>query len=311
MRTTLRRLPFVVGLIALLATAAPVGAITHGQADAGEHPYVGQIFFYDPSYPDPRFTDPGAWFNCSGTLITSTIVLTAGHCTFPTGLDGETTEHGFGGNDTWISFLEEPEYDGLPPSADYIPDRNQQRYLDRVAWLNANPTWHRGTAYPHPEYDDAVFYLHDAGVIVLDEPVDMDTYGELAPLNYLDQFVGRLKAQTLFEAVGYGLERSLPHEDFGGDTRMKSQQVIINADGVYGVHDHSSIVFSNNNGTPHQGGTCSGDSGGPFLVNNDNLVVAVNSYGVPPNCTGGDGAYRIDQPDDVEWLAAVLDGHPR
>ena len=38
------------------------------------------------------------------------------------------------------------------------------------------------------------------------------------------------------------------------------------------------------------------------------LQVAVNSYGVPPNCTGGDGAYRIDQPDDVAWLAQVLAG---
>ena len=311
MRTTLRRLPVVIGLIALLGAASPVAAITHGQADDEEHPYVGQIFFYDPSYPDPRFTDPGAWFNCSGTLISPTVVLTAGHCTFPTGLDGETTDEGFGGNDTWISFLEVPDYDGLPPSADYIPDHNQKRYLDRVDWLNANGTWHRGTAFPHPEYDDAAFFLHDAGVIILDEPVEMDTYGELAGLGYLDQFVGRLKAHTLFEAVGYGLERSLPHADFGGDTRMKSQQVIVNANGVYGVHDNSSIVFSNNNGAPHRGGTCSGDSGGPFLVNNDNLVVAVNSYGVPPNCTGGDGAYRIDQPDDVEWLAAVLAGHPR
>jgi len=41
------------------------------------------------------------------------------------------------------------------------------------------------------------------------------------------------------------------------------------------------------------------------------VIVAVNSYGVPPNCTGGDGAYRIDQPDDVAWLTAVLAGHPR
>ena len=64
-----------------------------------------------------------------------------------------------------------------------------------------------------------------------------------------------MKAHTLFEAVGYGLTRSLPHSDEGGDIRMKSQQVMINSRGVYGVHDNSSIVFANNNGKTHRGGT--------------------------------------------------------
>ena len=46
-------------------------------------------------------------------------------------------------------------------------------------------------------------------------------------------------------------------------------------------------------------------SGGPFLRDGTNLIVAINSYGVPPNCTGGDGAYRVDQPDDVAWFASI------
>ncbi len=309
MRFTARRLALVASFVALLVSASPAAAITHGQLDAGEHPYVGQLFFYDPSYPDPRFSDPGGWFNCSGTLISPTIVVTAGHCTFPTGLNGATTANGFGGNDTWVSFDAEPDYTGIA-AAPFIPDDNAGRYAHYVEQLAENG-WHRGTAYPHPEYDDAAFYLHDAGVVILDEPVQMAAYGQLAGLNYLDQFTGRLKAHTLFEAVGYGLTRSRPTGDEGGDIRMKSQQVIVNANGVYGQHDKSSIVFSNNNGKPHRGGTCSGDSGGPFLLNNTTLIVAINSYGVPPNCTGGDGAYRVDQPDDVAWFAAVIAGQPR
>jgi hypothetical protein len=303
------------GVVATLAVAAPVGAITNGQADGGEHPYVGELFNYVPDDADPRFTDGGSWYSCSGTLISPTVVLTAGHCTFATGLEGQSTTDGggggYGGNDVWVSFSEVPDYEGLPPSADYIPDDNTQRYLDREAWLDANPDWHRGTSYPHPQFDNDAFYLHDAGVIVLDAPYnppgDVD-FAQLAGLNYLDQFAGKAKAQTVFEAVGYGLEYSRPKIQLGGDVRMKSQQVILNSKGVYGVHDKSSIVFSNNNGRPHTGGTCSGDSGGPFFVNNTNIQVAVNSYGVPPNCTGGDGAYRIDQPDDIDWLAQVLAG---
>jgi hypothetical protein len=110
-------------------------AITHGVPDNGEHPYVGQLFIYVPDEIDPRFTDPGAWFNCSGTLISPTVVLTAGHCTYGTGLNGEetTSDGGRGGNDVWVSFSAEPDYEGLPPSSVYIPDRNEQRYIDREA----------------------------------------------------------------------------------------------------------------------------------------------------------------------------------
>jgi hypothetical protein len=313
MRRMSRTLTLLAGLVAALVIATPAAAITNGQPDAGEHPYVGQLFFHDPTFPDPRFTDPGAWFNCSGTLISPTVVLTAGHCTFGTGLNGTSTvdpgEDGSGGNDVWVSFLATPDYTGIA-AAPFIPDDNAGRYAHYRDTLNANPTWHRGTAYPHPQYDNDAFFLHDAGVVILDEPITMATYGKLPTLRYLDQFKGKQK-QQLFEAVGYGLEFSRPKLQLGGDTRMKSQQKIVNFNGVYGLGPNIAIVFSNNNGSKHQGGTCSGDSGGPFLVNNTNQIVAVNSFGVPPNCTGNDGAYRVDQPDDLNWLAAVLAGRPR
>ena len=32
-----------------------------------------------------------------------------------------------------------------------------------------------GTPYTHPDYDPAAFYIRDVGVVVLDEPVQMDT----------------------------------------------------------------------------------------------------------------------------------------
>jgi hypothetical protein len=36
-----------------------------------------------------------------------------------------------------------------------------------------------GTPYTHPDYDPDAFYLHDLGVVVLDEPVELDRYAEL------------------------------------------------------------------------------------------------------------------------------------
>src|SRR6478752_2511734 len=120
-----RRLALLAGIIGAIAIAAPVGAITNGQLDGNGHPYVGELFFYVPDEADPRFTDPGSWFSCSGTLISPTVVLTAGHCTFGVGKDGVATTAGggFGGNDTWISFDEAPDVTGLA-SAPFAPGDN-------------------------------------------------------------------------------------------------------------------------------------------------------------------------------------------
>jgi hypothetical protein len=293
-------------LAAMLAIGiVPAGAITNGVPDNNAHPYVGQLLFYVPDEVDPRFDDPGSWFNCSGTLVSPTVVLTAGHCTFGVGLDGKPTTAGGGdgGNDVWVNFSEVPNYEGFPPSANYIPDKNQQRYDDRVEWLNDHPEWHRGVSHPHPQFDPDAFFLHDAGVVVLDEPVELAQYAEVTDEGSLDRFAKAGKNDQLFDAVGYGLTLSRPKFAEGGDVRMRATPKLINLNGTFGLPDGVAAVFSNDNGKAHQGGTCSGDSGGPFLYGGTREIVAVNSFGINGNCTGTDGAYRIDQEDDLEFLA--------
>ena len=133
------RLGVIVCLIAVLI-AAPATAITDGEPDEGEHPYVGQLIFYVPDAHDSRFDDPGAWYNCTGTLLTPTIVLTAGHCAFGIGADG---------TDVWVTFSEEADYEGLPPSSTYARDENDERYEDWSAFFDSHEEWISGTAYPH------------------------------------------------------------------------------------------------------------------------------------------------------------------
>src|SRR3954463_1513879 len=67
------RSTFLASALASLALAAPAGAITFGSADGNGHPNVGGLVA-DQAYSD------GTWLYCSGTLISSTVLLTAAHC---------------------------------------------------------------------------------------------------------------------------------------------------------------------------------------------------------------------------------------
>lgn len=299
---------FSVLVLVLPMTAA--NAITRGEPDNGAHPYVGQILAFDADAVDPRFEEPGGWFTCSATLVDPTHVVTAGHCTFGTGLDGESTTaeggDGSGGNDTWISFEEEPDFGILPPSASFIDaGGNPARYAAWEAALEASDEWHRATAFAHPEYDNAAFFLHDLGVLVLDEPIPTEqigTYGELPTEGLIDELYAADKRAT-YTPVGYGLRKSSPHGAVPGDTRRTATVQLVNTQGVYGAGKGIAVAWSSNNGKNHTGGTCFGDSGGPTFPEGDNTILTVTSFAIDGNCAAGGGGYRVDQPDDLAFLA--------
>src|SRR5215212_1353616 len=76
-------------IAAFMAVATPAQAIIDGVPDEGAHPYVGEVVLYVPSEDDPRFDDPGFWSTCTGTLVSPTVVVTAGHCAFDVGHKGQ------------------------------------------------------------------------------------------------------------------------------------------------------------------------------------------------------------------------------
>src|SRR5262245_4802966 len=183
----LRRLAIVGAIgafIAALAPALPANAITNGVPDNGAHPYVGEVIFYLPDETDARFPDPGGWFTCSGTLMSSTIVLTAGHCTYGVGKNGASTTlpsgTGSGGNDVCVAVGTDLACTILPPSSTITT--NAAAYTASAAALNSPAAWHRPTAFPRPQFDPRAFFTHGAGVLTLAAPVPMSTYGKLPTL---------------------------------------------------------------------------------------------------------------------------------
>ena len=294
------RLAIVGVFLLLLSTAAPASAITYGQLDDGEHPYVGFMIFFSPN-------DPG-WFSCSGTLLDSTTFLTAGHCTFPVGTDGEPTAGDSGGNDVWVTFDDTEVLKGWPARADYPTE--EALYAARSAWLNANPDYTKGTAYPNPDYDDFAEFPnnHDVGVVVLDDAAPVTTFGQLAPLGTAEDLAGTPKNRNnaLVETVGYGIQSVQPHP-MDVETRYKSTSRIVEVNGnqAQGGNLHT---LNNPSAIGGVGGSCFGDSGGPVLVNNTNQVIAVVSYGFSGTCHGADYSWRVDTQDSYDFILPFLAG---
>ena len=284
-------------LALVLFAAAPASAITYGQPDAGEHPYVGFMIFFDPSEP--------GWFSCSGTLLDETTFLTAGHCTFGIGTNGQNTGPS-GGNDVWVTFDPADVLAGWPARADY-PDE-ASLYAARSGWLNANASYVRGTSHPNPLYDNFAHFPvnYDDGVVVLGTPVSMGTYGVLAPKGTADQLAAlpQTRNSALIETVGYGIQAIQPHP-MDIESRYKSTSRIVELNGNQSVGGN---LHTLNNPSPigGTGGSCFGDSGGPLFVNNTNQVVAVVSYGDSNTCHGADYSWRVDNQAAYNFIGQFL-----
>lgn len=249
--------------IALLtAMVAPASAITHGELDGNGHPHVGLMVAYIDDVPQWR---------CSGTLLSPTVYLTAGHCT-----DG--ADH----VEIWFDATEaEIRAQGYP----------------------FGPGDVGGTPYTHPDYDPNAFFIRDVGVVVLDAPVVTGVYGSLPTLNQFDALKTKRGLQNVtFRAVGYGLQYVNP-VFVQQDLNRRVAYPKLNQINVPGFTGDFSMLLSNNAAT---GGTCNGDSGGPNFVSGTNVVAAVTSFGIN-NCTGVGGVFRMDRSWSLDWVGSFLD----
>jgi hypothetical protein len=244
---------------------------------------VGLVVFYREATHAER-ADSGhdivPLWRCSGTLLTSTLLLTAGHCTAPDGADVPTVAQ------VWFQ-------DSVTSPIDY-------------PWSGGT----MGTPY-HPDGVWASFPdTHDVGAVKLSKAVKGVTYATLPPLGFLDQLQTRRGLNALnLTAVGYGLQQVVPTEIRIRRRYQASQQVndLVSAltDG-FNVRSTNAPGNGTGDGLTEPGGTCFGDSGGPAFYGTSLMIVAVTSFGANGNCKGGDYAYRTDIAFTQDWLRTTF-----
>ena len=258
--------------IAVLAVAViPAAAVTDGELDGEDHPYVVLLSMDVDGVPTWR---------CSATLLSPTVVLTAGHCT--------------------SNYPDDP-YTGMRIYIESDVDNGNNTYP-----VAGGPNSYEAVSWAaHPDYETAPFFYNDVGIVILEEPgvTGLSTYGALPKADQLDALKTRRgKQNTTFTSVGYGLQRSLPYYSEAARVRMVAtpRLIQINSPGFTGDF---SLLLSNNHAT---GGTCFGDSGGPNFLGESNVVAGVTSYGLNGNCAGTGGVFRMDRADVLDFVNSHL-----
>jgi secreted trypsin-like serine protease len=266
-----KTLIFLVVFVLMLVSAMPVGAVTDGQPDGNGHPFVGLMVAKDAA--------GNPLWRCSGTLLSSTVFLTAGHCTEAPAVSATI----------WFEAdVQALGYDLSNPNM----------------YPNGGPTTVNGITHTHPLFS---FPRYDVGVVVLDKPMKMKKYGVLPSLNQLDVLKTERGLQDVtFTAVGYGMQKSFPDAAAWKNISLKVRMVAyphllqINVPGFTGDF---SMLLSNNANT---GGTCFGDSGGPNFLGSSNVVAGVTSFGINGNCAGTGGVYRMDRQTALDFVNKYL-----
>ena len=270
----------VFSVIIILAVAvSPAAAVTDGELDGNGHPFVGLMVALD---------EAGApLWRCSGTLLSPTVFLTAGHCTEAPAAQAVV----------WF----DADVQALPACFDGALG-------DPCYPFGGGDSYHGSHIYTHPEFYDAPFFVHDAGIVVLDAPAFKPTYGVLPAVNQLDALKTKRGQQDVtFTAVGYGLQQSFPDAAAWKEHNVKVRMVAhpkLNQINVPGFTGDFSLLLSNNANT---GGTCFGDSGGPNFLGTSNVVAGVTSFGINGNCAGTGGVFRMDRQNVQDFINQFLD----
>jgi secreted trypsin-like serine protease len=207
---------------------------------------------------------------CSGSLISPTVFLTASHCT--TFLENQGIE------DVWVTF--------------------DSKFTQKSNLIH-------GTMHSNPLYNQSQSDPGDIAVIVLDKAVNQ-TPVDLPPAGLLDKMkaAGTLNG-TFFTSVGYGVQE--PQTGPGGITNPFPMERWYAA-GEFSALNPTWLRISQNDATG-DGGTCSGDSGGPqFLGAGATETTTQVSITITGDvfCFATNVDYRLDTPQARAFLGQFV-----
>jgi hypothetical protein len=273
----MRRIVVAAGVAALLAgSAVSASAITGNFEKDFTNDGVGLVVFY----ADPE----GEVFagRCSGTLLTPTVFLTAGHCT-----------------------------DGAEAARVYF-EQDAGANLDPVTGIDAVTGYpfeggvEAASIHTMDGYDDYATFpdTSDAGIVVLDDAVENVRFGALPTVGSLDELARPSQKQDVwFTVSGYGLSYVNPAQQISFRERLKARATLTNLRSNLACG--ANFAHSGNPGGG-KGGTCFGDSGGPVFHRDTDVIAGLTSFGLSQQtCTGPGFAYRTDQERVHDFVLAV------
>src|SRR5215208_6048052 len=256
--------------LAILLAGGVAQAIINGQPDRGPkaHPYVGA---YVATVEGGKLRPV-----CSGTLISPRVFLTAGHCT------EFDIEHNL---PVYVSF--DPTYN---PGASKL--------------IKGTPYLHPKARIVKPKASDA---RYDVGVVVLNEPVRMATYGALPDAGLVDTLKEGQRLTTVgYGATGYEIDGGPPPRPQlvpPGDRYSATVRLLSFNTRDPAVSDQSVKTTGVSLIRGKGEASCEGDSGGPLFVGDQRTIVGVFSIiSTPVVCRGPAYYQRMDLPGVLKWV---------